>query len=1023
MHNRPAGTRPATIHLLPALVLRLKAAFRRAVPAQKSMSTYVADPNRAMPQPRSDRSLPRLRLPVIVLIASFSHAVSAGLTRLFHGHKSLCLRPLTASLAVALLASACTSSHTVQPTPSRSSSTPAPAGKQQGWRVRMYVGLKGGGWALIGTGGVRKDAKGVTADISERLGDNAVRLIQNPGDGTFVATAIGGTAGQWIDLTDPYKAPQIPGIESALLPAVGPTTPVRKDTVAGKKLNVYIRPLSVFSDGKTIEGQALEQWVDGVSDVRRAVVISTIKSQNGRVDELTVLDRDDSVAVRPPHVSRDNAVPLPAWMASQLSAAGGSSAVHTKAESSAVHGRGVELDARIQKNQPDPQISHGCKTTVARNAPYTIQFECQGGVFGTAGGIFTAKLNPPSLGQIPGSGQGSPAAPIKPANPAILHVITYGLSCGIMWLYRIKSILTLANAVQGLAADVSIVSALGPATFGFLAAGGSLLAACGLAEYYLGKYTSSLFGDPHITTWDGTDFGLQARGEFVYLESPDLVIQERFDGELGSWTKLMATAVRTAGHVIEVYPEMPSQPSDPLTAVIDGSTVKVPYTGISLPGNVYVARYSGGSWNNANVLIVTPDGSYIIIENAAGVDQNVSASLTPSAAAKVTGGLGGTPDGNRKDDFVTRSGALVPHPETIAGLYGTFAAAWRVTPGERLFTQGRAQDFRTPEFTQLPGAKKDLSDYSTAQIRAARKQCKDAGVTDPSRIEDCAYDVLAGGADWAKQDGGSLHHGGTKPPITPASQRVKGDDPLLVAADQCQVDTIKSLLAKGSDPNLRRASDGWTPLLFAAQADCADGATALLDAGADPAVTDDKGFFPLYIAAQNGSTRTVALLIKRGVNTRQVLPSGDSPLLIASFHGHTPVVRSLLAVGAGADIPRDNDGVTPLLAATQEGHGDIVDALLAAGANPNRAAWQSETPLMIAASNDQASIVPKLLAAGANPNARDDSGLTALHYAAQSDDPAIVKALLAHGADRNAKDNQGHRPIDYAGSNVRSLLS
>ncbi|MFI5720579.1 ankyrin repeat domain-containing protein [Nocardia sp. NPDC051750] len=172
---------------------------------------------------------------------------------------------------------------------------------------------------------------------------------------------------------------------------------------------------------------------------------------------------------------------------------------------------------------------------------------------------------------------------------------------------------------------------------------------------------------------------------------------------------------------------------------------------------------------------------------------------------------------------------------------------------------------------------------------------------------------------------------------------------------------------------------------------------ALLEAGAPPDETNERGSTPLYQAAVNGSTELVRLLLRHGADpNRPSDPIEEGlPLCAAACWNHAGVVSALLAGGADPDLPEPphpeqrGPGTSPLLWAAGNGHLETVDLLLAAGADPNIPG----TPLTRAARRGCYGIVRSLLAHGAEPDHADDEGRTAAAIAAGLASADLVAVL------------------------------
>ena len=78
----------------------------------------------------------------------------------------------------------------------------------------------------------------------------------------------------------------------------------------------------------------------------------------------------------------------------------------------------------------------------------------------------------------------------------------------------------------------------------------------------------------------------------------------------------------------------------------------------------------------------------------------------------------------------------------------------------------------------------------------------------------------------------------------------RGDTALHVASLHGRLETVKLLVEKGADMEMRSDSDGATPLMRAAEGGHADVALALIEAGADIDCTDSNGRPALHWALQ-----------------------------------------------------------------------------------------------------------------------------------------------------------------------------
>jgi len=283
---------------------------------------------------------------------------------------------------------------------------------------------------------------------------------------------------------------------------------------------------------------------------------------------------------------------------------------------------------------------------------------------------------------------------------------------------------------------------------------------------------------------------------------------------------------------------------------------------------------------------------------------------------------------------------------------------------------------------------------------------------------------------------------------------------LLYAARSGCTACVKSILAAGEAID-RPTPDGVTPLMIAIDNYEFDTAKALLDAGANPHLSDWWGRTALYLAIDMNtfvpregpvhprSKNTTAMdivnaLLAAGVevNTQlnfhrpgrggnsarfvdDLLTTGASPLLRAAIMHDDAAMRALLAAGASVDLPNVM-GVTPLMAAAGVGVREP-----GFGANRSPDFTNKEIEKQVIASLDI------LLDAGADVNASitdmqsrtariarqnsmtDRLGQTALHQAAGRGWPEVVAHLLERGANPTVKDAMGRTPLDLATTPVQ----
>ena len=205
--------------------------------------------------------------------------------------------------------------------------------------------------------------------------------------------------------------------------------------------------------------------------------------------------------------------------------------------------------------------------------------------------------------------------------------------------------------------------------------------------------------------------------------------------------------------------------------------------------------------------------------------------------------------------------------------------------------------------------------------------------------------------------------------LTDATNGIIADDnewsPLGGLRGQAKLDSVKTLLAHGADPNLRpktepKYGDGIgesagpvaeaTPFLLAAMAGNAGVMRLLAAGGADPLAVTSRKETALILATSNARSaeyrmpessylEAATLTLELGADLNAVNAAGDTALHIAVLRGSTVFVQLLVDRGANVNVKNKN-GWTPLTIA--EGVSvndyapspDVVEVLRKAGADP-----------------------------------------------------------------------------------------
>ena len=191
--------------------------------------------------------------------------------------------------------------------------------------------------------------------------------------------------------------------------------------------------------------------------------------------------------------------------------------------------------------------------------------------------------------------------------------------------------------------------------------------------------------------------------------------------------------------------------------------------------------------------------------------------------------------------------------------------------------------------------------------------------------------------------------------VTLPAQAQQALDDLIVAVTNDRVADVRSLLARGMDPNS-------------------------VDPNGDPL---------LVLAVRNGSAGAVEALLAARARPDLPNPHGDTAILIAALKGNLALVRRLHGVGAALDGP----GWTPLIYAATGGHEPVVRYLLDQGARIDAPSPNGTTALMMAVREHRVDVAELLLSRGADPLRRNDAGLSALQYAEQGNETELAARL------------------------------
>lgn len=237
-------------------------------------------------------------------------------------------------------------------------------------------------------------------------------------------------------------------------------------------------------------------------------------------------------------------------------------------------------------------------------------------------------------------------------------------------------------------------------------------------------------GDPHLATFDGHFYDLQAVGELVLAtDGDDFMVQVRQQ----PWGSSTLVSVNTA---------VAMQVGSNRVGYYVGRATPFHVDGVPVSGVRSNYLLSGGGRIDATpgaFDVTWPTGERVHV-GILSDHLNVSISPAPDQLGRMSGLLGNF-DGDPQNDFIVREGASLPTPLSFIDLYNLFAASWRITDQESLFDYEEGESTATFTDLDFPRAPIAAVNLDAAARAAAEATCAAAGVTDPNILEGCILDV------------------------------------------------------------------------------------------------------------------------------------------------------------------------------------------------------------------------------------------------------------------------------------------
>jgi von Willebrand factor type D domain len=270
-------------------------------------------------------------------------------------------------------------------------------------------------------------------------------------------------------------------------------------------------------------------------------------------------------------------------------------------------------------------------------------------------------------------------------------------------------------------------------------------------------------GDPHLVTFDGSQYGFQTVGEFTLVKANDdsFEVQVRQSPFSSSLSVNRAVAVKVGADRVALYAGTSEANASELIRV-NGKPTTLQGTKLELPHGGEILK------DGSTYVINAPSGEKVLI-SPAGSSSNPFFNISPFVYNQPGqySGLLGNMNGNAKDDFQMRGGRNALAVRSTYGdvkqvlnqvglrvpgaldvteklyfdqLYKEFGKSWRITQDTSLFDYpaGKTtQDYVLPGF---PERYLTLNMLSATQIEKAQTDCRAAKVA-PDLMEACLFDV------------------------------------------------------------------------------------------------------------------------------------------------------------------------------------------------------------------------------------------------------------------------------------------
>ena len=219
---------------------------------------------------------------------------------------------------------------------------------------------------------------------------------------------------------------------------------------------------------------------------------------------------------------------------------------------------------------------------------------------------------------------------------------------------------------------------------------------------------------------------------------------------------------------------------------------------------------------------------------------------------------------------------------------------------------------------------------------------------------------------------------------------------------------VERALSRGVDVNARE-EDGGTAIAWASVRNNMTIATLLLDARANPNLTNEQGVGPLYISIVDGTPEMTRLLLKKGANPNLAREDGETPLMTATRLGEIDVMKMLLERGAAVNARQKKFSQTALMWAAADPA--AVRLLLEHGADARATTKTWEVTATIYTPGTSTLGKTGIPWNNDGVYASKQGGQNALLFAVEKHDLESARLLLDAGVDVNSSSADGTTPL------------